>query len=132
MGKLALFPGGGEPGTFYHVHDIKGRHDLIIMRRWTKLGAHARSSTSLLRLLQSSFQVNMVFSMLLLSLQPALYSCLRRISRFLDAVATTRPTTTMLAYNTTNHNFLPFSPSDAVSDALRSYYTGLPCDLQLV
>ena len=34
--------------------------------------------------------------------QSALYSCPRRTSRFLEAVATTRTTTT-LAYNTTNH-----------------------------
>ena len=36
----------------------------------------------------------------------------------------------------TTHNksrsFLPFSLSGAVSDTLRIYYTGLPCDLQLV
>jgi len=29
--------------TFYHVRDVKGRHDLIT-RGWTKLGAHARSN----------------------------------------------------------------------------------------
>ena len=39
---LALFPGsprlgGGEPGIFCHMRDIKGRHNLI-MRGWTKLG----------------------------------------------------------------------------------------------
>ena len=50
----------GEPGIFYHVRDIKGRHDLI-MQGWTKLG-----------------------------------------------------------------------PSGAVSDTVRIYYTGLPCDLRLL
>ena len=38
----------GEPGTFYHMHDIKGRHDLIT-RGWTKLGAHALSRTSVFK-----------------------------------------------------------------------------------
>ena len=38
---LASFPGfpcqgGEEPGTFYHAHDVKGRHDLI-MWGWPKL-----------------------------------------------------------------------------------------------
>ena len=55
----------------------------------------------LLRLLQSSFQVNN-FNLLPLSLQSALYSCPRRTSRFLEAVATTWTTMT-LAYNTTNY-----------------------------
>ena len=44
--------------------------------------------------------------MLPLSLQSALYSCPRRTSRFLEAVATTRTTMTLsmtLASNTTNH-----------------------------
>ena len=39
----------GEPGTFYHVHDIKGRQDLI-MWGWTKLGAHAQAFLSLLQI----------------------------------------------------------------------------------
>ena len=36
--------GGGESGIFYHVRDVKGRHDLIT-REWTKLGTHAHSRT---------------------------------------------------------------------------------------
>ena len=56
---IASFPGsphleGGEPGTFYHVCDVKGRHDLI-MRGSTKLGTHAHSRTSVSRPLQSFF-----------------------------------------------------------------------------
>ena len=35
----------GEPGRFYHICDVKGRHDLIT-QGWTKLGAHACSNTS--------------------------------------------------------------------------------------
>ena len=71
------------------MRDIKGRHDLIT-QGWTKLGTHTRSNTSVFK---SSFQVNMTLMC---------YLCLRRTSRFLEAVATTRTTTT-LAYNTTTH-----------------------------
>ena len=42
------------------------------------------------------------FNVLPLSLQSASYSCPRRTSRFIEAVAITRTTTT-LAYNTKNH-----------------------------
>ena len=49
---------GGEPGTFYHVCDVKGRHDIITWG-WTKLGVHACSHTSVSRPLHSSFQVSM-------------------------------------------------------------------------
>ena len=59
--------------------------------------------------------------MLPLSLQSVLiYNCPCRTSRFLEAVATTQTTMT-LPYNTQqSQNFLPFSPSGAMSDALRS------------
>ena len=36
----------GEPGIFYHVRDVKGRHDLI-MRGWTKLGPSGSVSDTL-------------------------------------------------------------------------------------
>ena len=39
---------GGEPVTFYHMHDIKGRHDLTA-GEWTKLGAHTRPTTSVFK-----------------------------------------------------------------------------------
>ena len=55
-----------------------------------------------LRLLQSSFTYKYGLNVLPLSLQSVLYSCPRRTSQFLEAVATTWTTTT-LAYNTTNH-----------------------------
>ena len=71
------------------------------------------------------------FCVLPSSLQSVLYSCPRRTS-FLEDVATTRTATTP-AYNTTNHDdFLPFSLSGAVSDALTIDYTGLPCNLWLL
>ena len=73
----------------------------LITQGWTKLGAHAHSNTSILRLLQSSFQVNMGL-MLSLSLRLVLCSCPHQTTRFLEAVATTRTITT-LAYSTTNH-----------------------------
>ena len=38
----------GEPGTVYHVHNVKGRHNLI-MYGWTKPGAHACLSTSIFK-----------------------------------------------------------------------------------
>ena len=41
----------GEPGMFYHVHDVKSRHDLIM----GGVDAHAQTFSSLL---QPSFQVN--------------------------------------------------------------------------
>ena len=116
-------------GTFYYVCDGKGRHDLI-MRGWTKLGAHARSNISVFKTTTVFFSGKYGFNVLLLSLQSALYSCPRRTSRFLEAVVITRTTTT-LPYNTKNHKISchsSISPSSAMSDALRIYYTGLPCN----
>ena len=44
---------------FYHVGDVKGRHDLIT-RGWTKLGTHTRSRKHFkTKPLQSSFRVKM-------------------------------------------------------------------------
>ena len=83
------------------MRDIKGRHDLIT-RGWTKLGAHARSNISVFKTPRVFFSGKYDFNVLPLFLQSALYSCPRRTSRFLEAVATTRTTTT-LAYNTTTH-----------------------------
>ena len=40
------------------MYDVKGRHDLVTWG-WTKLGAYARSNTSIIRLLECSFWVNM-------------------------------------------------------------------------
>ena len=48
--------GGGEPGTFYDVCDVKGRQKLC---GGTKLGPQAHSHTSISRLLQLFFRVNM-------------------------------------------------------------------------
>ena len=78
-----------------------GRHNLIT-RGWTKLGAHARSNTSVFKTTAVFFSDKYGFNVLPLSLQSASYSCPHRTSRFLEDVATTR-TTTMLACNTTNH-----------------------------
>ena len=99
------------------------------MRGWTKLGAHARSSNSVLKTITVFFSGRYGFSVLPSSLQSAIYSCPRRTSRFLESVAKTRTTTT-LAYK--SRSFLPFSLSGAVSDTLRIYYTGLPCNLWLL
>ena len=78
----------GEPGTFYHVCDVKGRHDLIT-RGWTKLGAHARSSTSIVETTTVFFSGKYGFTVLPSSLQSAIYSFTRTTSRFLESVATT-------------------------------------------
>ena len=69
------------------------------MQGWTKLGAHARSTTSALETTIVFFSGKCSFSVLPSSLQSVIYSYPRRTSRFLESVATTR-TTTMLAYNT--------------------------------
>ena len=37
-----------QPGTFYHMHDFKGRKTLIT-HEWTKPGTHASSSTSVFK-----------------------------------------------------------------------------------
>ena len=58
----------GEPGTFYHVRDVKGRLDLIT-RGWTKLGAHARSNTSVFKTTAVFFSGKYGFNVLPLSLQ---------------------------------------------------------------
>ena len=68
------------------------------MRGWTKLGTHARSSTSVLKTTTVFFSGKYGFSVLPSSLQSAIGSCPRGASRFLESVATTRTTT--LAYNT--------------------------------
>ena len=81
--------------------DVKGRQDLLT-RGWTKLGAQARSNTSVFMTIAVFFSGKYGFNVLPLSLQSASYSCPRRTSQFLEAVVTTRTTTT-LAYNTTNH-----------------------------
>ena len=80
------------------MRDVKGRHNLIT-RGWTKLGAYARSRTSVSKTTTVFFSGIYGFSVLPSSLQSAIYSCPRRTSRFLESVATTRTTTT-LAYNT--------------------------------
>ena len=69
--------------------------------RWTKLGAHARSRTSVFKTTTVFFSGEYGFSVLPSSLQSVIYSCPRRTSRFLESVATTRTTTT-LAWHTTN------------------------------
>lgn len=93
------------------------------MRGWTKLGTVARWSTSILKTATVFFSGKYSFSVL--PLQPVIYSP-RRTSWFLESVSTTRTMTT-LAYNTQQFtNFFPFSPSGAVSDTLRIYYTSLP------
>ena len=91
----------GRAWYIYHMRDVKGRHELIT-RGWTKLDAHAHSNTSVFKTPRVFFSGKYDFIVLPLCLQSALYSCPRRTSRFLEAVATTR-TTTRLAYNTTNH-----------------------------
>ena len=152
------------------MYDVKGRHDLITWG-WTKLGAHARSNTSILRLLECSFQVNMTL---------VCYLCLcsqhyivvhvklvdflrlwRQLKQQLLGYSTTTheischsahqvpylmplESTTLVYHGTysccsqrflchrSSRNFMPFSPSGAVSDAIRIYYTGLPWNLQLL
>ena len=79
------------------MRDVKGRHDLIL-RGWTKQGAHTGSNTSVLKTTKVFFSGKYGFNVLPLSLQSALYSCPRRASRFLEAVAASR-STMMLAYN---------------------------------
>ena len=83
------------------MRDVKGRHDLITWG-WTKLGGHTRSNTSVFKTTTVFFSRKYGLNVLPLSLQSAIYSCPRRTSPFLEAVATTWTTTT-LAYNTTNH-----------------------------
>ena len=91
------------------MRDVRNRHNLITWG-WTKLGARIRYNTSVFKTTKVFFHVNMIcLNVLPLSLQLALYSCPRRNSRFLEAVATTR-TTTKLAYNTTNYKFLAIQP----------------------
>ena len=124
--QLCLTSSGGEPGTFYHARDVKGRHDLITWG-WTKLDAHTCSSTSVLKTTTVFFSGRYGFSVLPSSLQSVIYSYPRRTSRFLESVATTRTT---VAYK--SRSFLPFNLSGAMSDTLRiSNYTGLPCNLWL-
>ena len=108
--------------------DIKGRHDLISVRV-DKAGrprtlTHKRYKTTTV-----FFSGEYGFSVLPSSLQSAIYSCPHRTSPFLEPVATTQ-TTMMLAYNT--QQILLFSLSGAVFDTLRSYHTGLRCDLRLL
>ena len=43
---IALFQALSAKVSFYHVCDVKGRHDLSI-QRWTKLGTHAQSNKCL-------------------------------------------------------------------------------------
>ena len=69
----------GEPGRFYHICDVKGRHDLIT-QGWTKLGAHACSNTSVFKTPRVFFSGKYDFNVLPLSFQSALYSCPRRTS----------------------------------------------------
>ena len=78
-------------------------------------------------LFSSKYGFNMLPSSLL---SHYIVSCPCRTRRFLEAVATTRTTTTLAIQN--RANFLPFSPSGVVSDALKIYYTGLLCDLWLL
>ena len=80
------------------MRDVKGRHDLLTWG-WTKLGAHARSRTSVFKTATVFFSGKYGLSVLPSSLQSAIYSCPRRTSPFLESVATTQTTTT-LAYNT--------------------------------
>ena len=101
------------------MRDVKGRHNLIT-QGWTKLGTHARSRTRVFKTATVFFSRKYGFGVLPSSLQSAIYSCLRRTSRFLESVATTRTTMT-LAYNTQkSRNFLPFSLSGTMSDTLRT------------
>ena len=88
----------GRAWYIYHMHDVKGRHDLI-MWGWTKLLIHACSCTSAFMTATVFFLGEYGFSVLRSSLQSAIYSCPRRTSPFLESVATTQTTTT-LAYNT--------------------------------
>ena len=80
------------------MHDVKGRHNLITWG-WTKLDAHVRSGTSVFKTTTVLFWGEYGVTVLPLSLQSAIYSCPRRTSRFLESVAKTRTTTT-LVYNT--------------------------------
>ena len=99
------------------MHDVKGRHNLITWG-WTKLGAHARSGTSVFKTTTVLFWGEYGITVLPSSLQSAIYSCPRRTSRFLESVAKTRTTTT-LVYNTQQiTKFLAIQPSGAMSDTL--------------
>ena len=55
----------------------------LIMQRWTKLGAHAHSNTSIFKTTTVFFSGKYGFNMLSLSLRLALCSCQRRTTRFL-------------------------------------------------
>ena len=76
---------------------------------WTKLGAHARLSTSDFKTTTLFISGKYGFSVLPLSLQSAICSCPRRTTRFLESMATTG--TMMLAYNTQQiRKFLAIQP----------------------
>ena len=70
------------------MRDVKGRHDLI-KQGWTKLGAHTGSKTSVFKNTTVFFSAKYGFNVLPLSLQSVSYSCSRRTSQFLEAVAIT-------------------------------------------
>jgi len=95
---------------------------------WTK---HIQTQ-AFLRLLQSSFQVNMTL-MCYLCLCSQRYIVVHvELVDFLEAMTTTRTRRRWLTTQQITKFFLPISPSGAVSDALRIYYTGLPYNLQLL
>ena len=72
------------------------------MRGWNKLGAHAHSNTSVFKTTSLFSGKYGLMCYLCFCSQRYIYSCPRRTSRFLEAMAITRTTTT-LAYNTTTH-----------------------------
>ena len=86
-----------EPGTIYHVCDVKGTHDLIT-QGWTKLGAHTCSTQAFLRLLQSSFQCYL-----------RLFQCYRVVHEELVDFRGCGDNSMTLDYNTTNHNIFCYS-----------------------
>ena len=104
------------------VHFITCVMSRVITHRWTKLGAQARSSTSILKTTTVFFSGRYGFSVLPSSFQSAIYSCPRRTSQFLESGATTRTTTT-LAYK--SRSSCHSACLVALSDTLRIYYTGV-------
>ena len=100
------------------MHDTKGRHDLIT-QGWTKLGAHTRSSTSVLYV-TFVFAVNQRYIVIHVELVEFLSQC-RQLKQ-----------QQYLLKHTTNHNISCHSARQVLCLTLRIYYTGLPCNLRLL
>ena len=124
---LALFPGSpAKRGRAWYIlsHAWLQGWTLLNNVGWTKLGTHAHWRTSIFKTAPVFFSGQYGFSVLPSSLQSVIYCCPCRTSPFLESMAATWTTATLI--------FLPFSPSGAMSDTLRINCTGLACDLWLM